>query len=97
MNNINSEPLDDQDALKCLDCGAAIWPQTTTEGRRVALEKTPGPYLILDRDVYESTGAAGYGNHWDHCHTIARSSIAPAVGNHEFLWNAPIGRNSLPS
>jgi hypothetical protein len=86
MKRSTTDALDDHAKVRCLDCGADIWQYTAPSGHHVALEDAPGPWIIEGTKAYESVGSDGYRNHWDHCHTIARSLLTrPAIGD-EFLW-----------
>jgi hypothetical protein len=84
MHVLPTTSLDDDKRSRCLDCGATIWLYGGPSGHDVALEMTPGSYVVEGSKAHESPGAVGYRNHWEYC----RSRTQPRqVTDDEFLWN----------
>ena len=70
----------------CGQCGAPIWDYPTPNGKHVALDNAPGPYLVDGGKAYKSRGTHGYRGHWDHCKRLAASPLTGQVSADEFLW-----------
>jgi len=72
--------------VRCGQCGAAVWNYPTPNGKHVALDNAPGPYVIDGGKAYKSRGTDGYRGHWDHCKRLAASPLATEVSGDDFLW-----------
>jgi hypothetical protein len=79
-------PSDDH-LVTCGHCGAAVWDYPTPEGKHVALDNAPGPYIVHRRKAYKRPGAHGYRGHWDHCKRLAASPLTGEVNADGFLWS----------
>ena len=78
--------LPDHALAVCGQCGDQIWLYATPNGRRVALDNLPGPYVIEGTTAYKSMQGDGYRGHWDHCKRAASSQPFSRVGDDDFLW-----------
>lgn len=78
--------LEDHLLVKCLRCGAQVWNYSTPNGKHVALDNAPGPYVIDGSKAYRSRGTHGYASHWDHCERLAAAPVTGAVSDDDFLW-----------
>jgi hypothetical protein len=58
----------------------------TPDGHKVALDDSPGPYVIVGTKAYRSAGSDGFRSHWDHCRHPALSSARVEVLDSDFLW-----------
>lgn len=82
-----SEPLDNDKIVRCLQCGAGVWDYSTPSGKSVALDNARGgPYLVVGPTAYRSETDQGYRSHWDHCR-LAASLPSVDVDIDEFLWS----------
>jgi hypothetical protein len=87
MADLQPELLSDHLLVKCLQCGTAVWDYPTPNGKHVALDNAPGPYVIEGGKAYKSRGNQGYRAHWDHCKRLAASPLTGQVNADEFLWS----------
>jgi hypothetical protein len=85
----DSQPnlLSDHSLVRCLQCGADVWDYPTPNGKHVALDNAPGPWVIDGGKAYKSPGNHGYRGHWDHCERLAASPLTGQVNADEFLWS----------
>ena len=86
MTDLQRALLSDHLLVKCLQCGAAVWDYPTPNGKHVALDNAPGPYVIEGGKAYKSPGMHGYRGHWDDCKRLAASPLTGQVNTDEFLW-----------
>lgn len=86
MREHDCEPLSDEARATCTNCGARTYLYKTPSGSKIALQDTPGPYVISGSVALLAGNDAGYDKHADHCtHKLAATLIAdPTAG--EFLW-----------
>jgi hypothetical protein len=77
----------------CNRCGAIVWVYGTQSGATVALDASPGEFIVDGRDhAYRSMGEQGYSQHA--CQGAsgtkearqADTLVAPSVQLDEFLW-----------
>ena len=86
MTPSQTESLSEYTLAICMQCGAVIWNYSTPDGKHVALDNAPGPYIIINGDTaYRSEGTRGYRGHWDYC-KLAASPLTGQVDGDDFLW-----------
>jgi hypothetical protein len=85
------EPLSDDARATCADCGARTFLYKTPNGSKVALQDTPGPYVISgDLALLQATDA-GFGKHSEHCTHRLGATLIRDPTEAEFIWGRECG------